>query len=106
MILLREINTEAEKLLIRISKSSKSAQVRSRAKCIILSYQGFTSEQLITIFGISLRTLHNWLTRWERRGFVGLYNQKGRGRKSLLSQFQKEQVKEWVKAEPKSLNYL
>ena len=103
MILLREINTEAEKLLIRISKSSKSAQVRSRAKCIILSYQGFTSEQLITIFGISLRTLHNWLTRWERRGFVGLYNQKGRGRKSLLSQFQKEQVKEWVKAEPKSL---
>jgi transposase len=104
MILLREVNTETEKLLIRISNSSKSAQVRNRAKCILLSYQGFSSEQLIPLFGISIRTLHNWLTRWERRGFVGLYNQKGRGRKALLNQSQAAQVKEWVKAAPKSLN--
>jgi transposase len=103
MVLLREINTETEKLLIRISCSSQFPQVRNRAKCIILSYQGFSISQLIKIFRVSCRTLYNWLSRWEKRGFIGLYNEKGRGRKAKLSQEQTEQVKEWIKDEAKSL---
>jgi transposase len=103
MILLRELNTETKKLLVRISCSSQFPQVRNRAKCVILSYQGFSIPQLMTIFEVSRRTLYNWLTRWETSGFVGLYNEKGRGRKSKLDQFQIEQIKEWVLAEPKSL---
>lgn len=104
MRLLKEINLEMLKLLNRISRSSQFSQVRNRARCIILSYQGFSTEQLMTIFGISRKTLYNWLTRWEKNGFIGLYNEKGRGRKSKLSPPQIVQVKEWVKAEPKSLN--
>ncbi|MDY6785387.1 MAG: hypothetical protein SW833_23035 [Cyanobacteriota bacterium] len=38
-------------------------------------------QELMTIFGISRKTLHNWFTRWEDRKMAGLYNQKGRGRK-------------------------
>ncbi|MGB3510930.1 MAG: helix-turn-helix domain-containing protein, partial [Microcoleaceae cyanobacterium] len=37
-------------------------------------------------------------------GIMGMYNQKGRGRKSKLNPWQKPKVKEWVKSEPKSLN--
>ena len=103
MILLREINTETKKLLNRISHSSKFPQVRSRAKCIILSYQGFLLGQLMKIFEVSRRTLYNWLSRWEKQGLNGLYNEKGRGRKPKLSPKQKVQVKQWVKEEPKSL---
>ncbi|SKB15911.1 transposase (fragment) [Planktothrix sp. PCC 11201] len=44
------------------------------------------------------------MTRWEKSGFVGLYNEKGRGRKAKLSPSQIAEVKEWVKAEPKNLN--
>ena len=46
MILLREFNQETKKLLTRISRSSKFSQVRNRAKCIILSYQGVSIVQL------------------------------------------------------------
>lgn len=104
MILLKEINLEMLKFLKRISRASKFPQVRNRAQCIILRYQGFSTEKLMTIFGISRRTLYNWLTRWEKSGFIGLYNEKGRGRKAKLSSSQIAQVKDWVKAEPKRLN--
>ncbi|VXD17366.1 transposase [Planktothrix serta PCC 8927] len=104
MMLLKEINLEMLNLLNRISRSSKFPQVRNRAQCITLIYQGFSPEQLMIIFRVSRKTLYNWLTRWEKSGFVGLYNEKGRGRKAKLNPAQIAQVKEWVKAEPKSLN--
>jgi transposase len=103
MILLREFNPETEKLLIRISWQSQFFQVRDRAKCIILSYQGFSIAQLMKVFRVSRRTIYNWFTRWEKRGILGLYNEQGRGRKSKLNQAQKEQVKQWVEAAPKNL---
>lgn len=103
MLLLREFSPETEKLLRRISKQSKSHQVRQRANCIILRYQGFSLPQLIQICRVSRKTLYNWFNRWEKQGVVGLYNQKGRGRKATFNQEQQEQIKEWVKAEPKSL---
>lgn len=103
MILLREFNQETKKLLTRISRSSKFSQVRNRAKCIILSYQGVSIVQLMQLFGVSRRTLYNWLTKWEKRGLIGLYNEKGRGRKTKLSQEQSQQVKQWIKEEPKTL---
>lgn len=103
MILLRELNQETEKLLKRISSSSKFPQVRNRARCIILSYQGVSLSQLMKLFGVSRRTLYNWLTKWEKRGLIGLYNKKGRGRKAKLSKEQTQPVKEWIKEEPKTL---
>lgn len=103
LLLLREINPETEKLLIRISCSSKLPLVRNRAKCIILSYQGCSIPQLMKLFVVSRRTIYNWLTRWESRGFVGLYSEKGRGRTALLSKEQIHEVKELIKSEPKSL---
>jgi transposase len=103
MILLRDFSPESKKLLIRINSSSQSLQVRNRAKCIRLAYQGVSIAQLTLLFGVSRKTLYNWLNRWEEPGFLGLYNQKGRGRKPLFNQTQKEQVKQWVTEEPKSL---
>ena len=70
----------------------------------MLTYKGFSTKQLIKIFGVSLKILNNWWTRWERFGIIGLYDAKGKGRKSKLNQAKKEQVKEWVKSEPKNLN--
>jgi transposase len=65
--------------------------------------RGFLIPQLMKIFEVSRKTIYNWLSRWEELGFVGLYNQQGRGRKPLLNQEQKEIVKQWVKAEAKNL---
>ncbi|WP_367267826.1 helix-turn-helix domain-containing protein [Okeania sp. SIO2C9] len=37
--------------------------------------------ELIKIFVVSSITIYNWLKRWQILGFLGLYNQIGRGRK-------------------------
>jgi len=104
MRFIRDLNPETQSLLTRISCQSKSLQVRNRAKCILLSSQKFTIDQLKVIFNVDRKTIYNWLTRWEDQNLKGLYNQKGVGRKPKLSQEQKEQVKTWVKENPKSLN--
>ncbi len=103
MRFIRELNAETKKLLERISWQSKFPQVRDRAKCILLSHQKFSINELASIFRVNRKTIYNWLTRWEDQQLKGIYNQKGRGRKSKLNQEQKQQVKNWVKSEPKSL---
>lgn len=103
MILLRELNNENKKLLNRISIKSKFYQVRNRAKCIVLLERGFSVSHLEAIFGVTRKTIYNWVSRWDKEGLVGIYNQKGRGRKPLLNQEQEAQVKQWVKEEPKNL---
>jgi len=81
----------------------------------LLSSQKFTIDQLKVIFNVDClwqcaernrKTIYNWLTRWEDQNLKGLYNQKGVGRKPKLSQEQKEEVKTWVKENPKSLNHV
>ena len=103
MRFIRELNPETRKFLERIVRESKFPQVRDRAKCVILSYQGYSIKKIMEIFGVSRKTIYNWLTRWEDQQILGIYNQKGRGRKSKFNQEQKEQIQEWVTAEPKQL---
>jgi transposase len=53
---------------------------------------------------VSRLTITNWLDDWDTYGLVGLYDKKGRGRKSKLNDEQKEQVKKWTKQNPKNLD--
>lgn len=62
---IRDLCPENIKLLTRVSRESKYYQVRDRAKCLLLSYRGFTIKELIRIFKVSRKTIYNWLTRWE-----------------------------------------
>lgn len=94
---------ETEKMLERIYHNSQHHKVRQRAHCILLSHRGFKMEKLLEVFKISRRTLQYWFQRWEQNKLTGLYDQPGRGRKTKLTPPQKQQVKEWVKAEPKDL---
>ena len=103
MRLIRDLNPESQKMLERIYRASKHHQVRERAKCILLSFQGTTIEELSGIFGVTRKTIYNWLTAWEDRKLIGFYNRRGRGRKPKLTEAQGQQVIDWVKEEPKSL---
>ncbi|TRU15685.1 MAG: IS630 family transposase, partial [Microcystis sp. Msp_OC_L_20101000_S702] len=42
MRFIRDLNPESQKMLERIYRASKHHQVRERAKCILLSFQGTT----------------------------------------------------------------
>jgi len=103
VIFLREINPVSAKLLERIYRSSKHHQVRQRAQCLILTSQGVKVEELMKIFQVSYKTVYNWFERWESEGMVGLYNQKGQGRKPTFNWQQKSKIREWAAQEPRQL---
>lgn len=100
---IRDLNYNSIKMLERVHRQSRHHQVRERAKCILLSYQGKTIAELLEIFNVTRKTVYNWFTAWEDRKLLGLYNNPGRGRKPKLNEEQVLQVKEWVKESPKSL---
>jgi transposase len=103
MKFIENLSTETVKMLERIYRQSTHHQVRQRAHCILLSFQGFTMAQLTTIFNVSRKTIHNWFVGWEQAKLVGLYDEPGRGRKRLFDSEQIAQIREWVKQNPKNL---
>lgn len=63
-----------------------------------------SAPELMGIFPVrSRKTLYNWFDEWESRGFAGLYNRPGRGRKPTFDDEQKGQIKQWAKLYPKQL---
>lgn len=103
MRFISRLGYETQKLLKTIGKRSKYYQVRNRAICILLSYEGYEINQIMKILKISRNTTYNWLNNWEKYGLIGLYSVKGKGRKTKLNNEQKLKVKEWIKETPKSL---
>jgi transposase len=100
---IRGITKETLKILKRIEKESKYPQVRKRALCIQLSYEGWEIKELIKILKVTRNTIYNWFNDWENYQLIGLYNRKGKGRKCKLNDQEKEIVKQWVKESPKKL---
>jgi len=97
------LSPETRKLLTRIYLTSKYTQVRQRAHCLLLSFEGYPMKDITKILGVSRKTIHNWVLAWEERSIVGLYDKKGRGRKPTFSSSQKGQIRLWVKQSPKQL---
>ena len=103
MFSLLDINPLSLKLLNRIYRESRHHQVRQRAHFLILVSQGITNKNLMKTFQVSYKTMYNWLNRWEYEGMLGLYNKPGRGRKKTFNSAQSEQIRDWVKLQPKQL---
>jgi transposase len=104
MRFIRRISKDTIKLLERIHKSSRHHQVRQRAKCCLLSHEGYSINELASIFQVTRLTITNWLNDWDKLAFAGLYDRRGRGRKPKLTPEQQEQVKVWAKETPKNLD--
>ncbi|QUY45822.1 IS630 family transposase [Acaryochloris marina] len=104
MSIVRPISTESLRLLHRIYRCSRHHQVRQRAHCLILSAQGGSPYTLASLFSVSPKTVYNWLKAWNNRGFAGLYNRPGRGRKPMFNPDQQQQIYEWTQASPIQLN--
>lgn len=104
MRFIQGLSNETIKLLQKVYKISKHHQVRQRAQCVLLSYQGYTTNELAHIFQVDRITIYNWFNAWDERHFAGLYDKKGRGRHPSFNADQKEQIREWSKMYPKNLN--
>jgi transposase len=104
MRFIRGLSKDTIKILGRINKSSRHHQTRQRAQCCLLSYKGYSIEELASIFQVTKLTITNWLNDWDKFALVGLYDRKGRGRKPKLTPEQQEQVKVWAKETPRNLD--
>jgi transposase len=96
MNLTRKIHEERKKMLRRIYRQSSRHHVRQRAHCLLLCQEGYSITHLEQIFQVSRKTIYNWLNAWESRGLIGLYNQKGQGRKPKFTPEQQDKIKEWT----------
>jgi transposase len=98
------LSEERVNMLTRIYKYSKYHRVRQRAHCILLSNDGRTIKELKKIFRADLTTIYNWFNAWESESLVGLYDRKGKGRKSVLTSEIKEKIREMIKEYPKKIS--
>jgi len=71
--------------LSKISKDGKTKQERIRAHALVLSNDGYKSQELANIFGVSQRTIFQWFRDFKERGIESLVQKSGRGRKKKLS---------------------
>ena len=104
MRFIQQLGPDTIQLLQKIYQKSKHHRVRQRAQCILLSYQGYTTNELAHIFKVNRITIYNWFDEWESRHFAGLYDRKGKGRNPIFNQSQKEQIQKWINLYPKNLN--
>lgn len=82
---IKDITDKQRQDLEKVHKESKSYQERNRCQCILLSNQGYQVQALASIFKVSDLSIYKWFDRFEKKGVEGLKNQKGKGRKPILT---------------------
>jgi len=78
-------------------------QNRERAHCLLLLSEGHFACAVAAMLMRSLKTIYNWAKRWQAHGLAGLYDQAGRGRKPVLTAWEREQVCQLVRASPRRI---
>jgi transposase len=97
--------TEQEQVTLQQGhKHHASAPVRDRCHCLLLSHQGKEVKELAHIFAVIPLTIYSWFYRWEEKGLVGLFNQKGGGRKAILVESERAIIKQKVQANQQKLS--
>jgi transposase len=82
---IKDITDKQRQELEKLHKESRRYQERNRCQCILLSHQGYQVQALASIFKVSDLSIYKWFDRFEESGVEGLKNQKGKGRKPILT---------------------
>lgn len=89
--------TQEELLTIKECQAKHpKSHVRKKSLALLLLSEEGTIPNISTKLDVQTRTIYSWLDNWEANGIIGLFRQKGSGRKPLLS-IDNEQVVELVK---------
>lgn len=97
------LTDEEAKTLEEGYKNAIHHQFRQRCQALLLSHQGNDMVKLSTIFSVSHPTISNWFSGWDQKGIVGLRNQSGQGRKSILNPSDLAIIKEKTQTNPQHL---
>src|SRR4029453_7160368 len=100
---IQDLSPETQNILRRLHKHSQHHRVRQRAHCILLSFQGMTTNEPMKVFAVERLTLYNWFNAWDTRRLAGLYDHKGRGRPPKLTIAEQEQVQQYIEQHQKDM---
>ena len=103
MRFMRDLSPETQQLLRRCYKESPQHRVRQRAHCILLSFGGKTTTELMPIFAVERLTIYHWFDAWEKRRFAGLYDHAKCGRPPKLTEAEQEQAQQYIAQHPQNM---
>jgi transposase len=87
-----------EKVELELSKSIKQGDV-SRKLQAIKSAKRYGITAVANIFDVSRRSIFQWIKNFASKGIEGLKISSGRGRKYILSEDEREVIKEWIESD-------
>ena len=76
-------------------------QAQRHAHGLLLLDQGYSFEQVAQMLLRCQKSIYNWVNRWLDQGLVGLYDQKGRGRKPMLDLAARLKVEQIIEQAPR-----
>jgi len=103
MRFIHDLSLETQHLLRRCYKESQHHRVRQRAHCILLSFFGKTTTELMHIFDVDRLTIYHWFDAWETCHFAGLYDHKGRGRHPKLTIEEQTKAQQYIEQYPQDM---
>ncbi len=103
MIYIEQLTPEEITTLSEMHKKHPLHLSRRRSHAILLSYQGASVPMICSTYNVCRQTVSTWFSKWEELGICGLIDLPGRGRPSLLTESQKNDVVKRVKKSPRSL---
>lgn len=97
-----DLSIEQKAALEELRGIGHAARTGKRAEAVLLSARGYSIDEISGITECHRLSVSHWLSNWDERGIDGLLEREGRGRKSLLSEDEENQVIAWLEALPNS----
>jgi len=99
-----KLNEEVRQTVGQMYKLHTKSQIRERSYAILLSEVGCSMVMLAKKLSRSYYTIRNWLISFEKEGFLGLYDSKGRGRRSKLNSQECDSACTIIEKEPRRID--
>lgn len=103
MIYIGQLTTEEITTLSEMHIKHPLYLSRRRSHAILLSYQGASVPMICSTYNVCRQTVSSWFSKWDELGICGLIDLPGRGRPSLLTDTQNNDVVERIQKSPRSL---
>lgn len=97
------LTDDKQRQLKAIMKSDAPQSKRKRAHAILLSFRGYSIDQIADIYEIDRDRVSQWFEWWAELEFDGLGDERRSGRPPKLSVAEQEQAVEIVQEEPRSI---
>ena len=101
----KQLKNYTTEQLESIFNHNKNNIVGFKLCAIIQLSRGYSSRKLEEYYRVSFKQICNWADRFDADGIAGLQIKSGRGRKSIISFSQKEQLKIDLQKSPENFGY-